>query len=75
MLLARASLRYNRFPGEILALPAGERAFIYASVDLERQTEDEAIEESKKRRINDMAKKIFLVAFLVFNVIYFPLQI
>ena len=43
MLLARASLRYNRFPGEILALPAGERAFIYASVDLERQTEEDAV--------------------------------
>ena len=34
-----------------------------------------AIEESKKRRINDMAKNIFLIAFLVFNVVYFPLQI
>ena len=34
-----------------------------------------AIERSKKGRINDMAKKIFLLAFLMFNIIYFPLQI
>jgi len=49
MLLARASLRYNRFPGEILALPAGERAFIYASVDLERQTEEDAMKSAGKK--------------------------
>jgi hypothetical protein len=45
MLLARASLRYRKFPGEILALPAGERAFLYATVDLERQSEEEARKE------------------------------
>ena len=48
MILARASLRLNKFPGDILARPPGERAFIYAMVELERQAEQDVIENRNK---------------------------
>ena len=32
-------------------------------------------QKSKQARVNDMAKKLFLIAFLIFNAIYFPLQV
>ena len=45
MILARASLRLQELPSTILARPPGERAFIFAMIDLERRAEEEIIKK------------------------------
>jgi hypothetical protein len=45
MLLARASLRFQELPSKILDLPFGERAFMFASVELERRSDKEVLDK------------------------------
>ena len=41
--------RLNILPGELMALPSRERAFIYASIDLQIKREKEREEKLKRR--------------------------